>query len=165
MLAYLADPQHRTIMLTPDAMPLGIGFLAAHASKILGPEIRFKLLFAHPEHLIEKLKHTKPDFLGVTNYCWSYALHSRMLRYARGLYPDLLTVMDGPNIPLDHEDEEHRLRQTPGLDVYVLNEGEQAFAALLTRYHECGLQKARLLREALPSAMFVDPVSREVRSD
>jgi radical SAM superfamily enzyme YgiQ (UPF0313 family) len=161
MLVYLCDLRHKTITLTPDAMPLGIGFLAAYASKVMGSDLQVKL-FAYPEHLIEALKHTRPDVLGMSNYCWNYALHCRMLRYAKGLYPDILTVMGGPNISLDPEGEEHRIRQTPCLDVYVLNEGEPALASLLTRYHDAGLQKSRLLREALPSAVFVDPKSGEM---
>lgn len=161
MLVYLCDLRHKTITLTPDAMPLGIGFLAAYAAKVLGTDLQVKL-FAYPEHLIEALTHARPDVLGMSNYCWNYALHCRMLRYAKDLYPDLLTVMGGPNISLDAEGEEHRIRNTPGLDVYVLNEGEQAFAGLLTRYHEAGQQKSKLLREPILGAAFVDPASGEV---
>ena len=161
MLVYLADLRHKTITLSPDAIPLAIGYLAAHGTKVLGPEIQFKL-FVYPEHLLEELKHTKPDVLAVANYCWGYALHCRFLHYAQGLYPDLLTVMGGPNISLDPEGEEARLRQTPGLDVYIIGEGEQAFVSLLSRYLDSGLDKARLFQKPLLSAIFIAPDSGQV---
>ena len=48
MLVYLADLRYTTISVSPDTMPLGIGFLASYASKILGKDVEFKL-FAYPE--------------------------------------------------------------------------------------------------------------------
>ena len=60
MLIYLADLRYTTITVSPDTMPLGIGFLAAYAKKILGADVEFKL-FAYPEHLMEELRRTKPD--------------------------------------------------------------------------------------------------------
>lgn len=161
MLVYLADLRHNTITLTPDAMPLSIGFLAAYGSKMLGPDVQFKL-FADAEHLLEELGHTKPDVLAVTNYCWNYQLQCRTLRHVRGLYPDVLTVMGGPNISLSPEGEEARLRQTPGLDLYVVNEGDESFVDMLSRYLDSGLRKSRLFQEPLPSAIFVDPDSGQV---
>ena len=161
MLIYLADLRYTTISLSPDTMPLGIGFLAAYAKKVLGEGVEFKL-FAYAEHLMEELRQTRPDVLGVTNYCWSYALHTRMLQYARGLYPDILTVMGGPNIALDQAGREDRLKQTTGLDIYVIDEGEEAFTGLLERYDDAGLDKMRLFQEALPSSVFADPAGGQV---
>ena len=51
MLIYLADLRYTTISLSPDTMPLGIGFLGAYAKKVLGKGVEFKL-FAYPEHLM-----------------------------------------------------------------------------------------------------------------
>ena len=161
MLVYLADLRHRTITMTPDAMPLGIGFLASFGSKALGGDVRFKL-FAYAEHLEEELRQARPDVLGITNYCWNYALSCRMLRFARGLYADLLTVMGGPNMALDHEGEERVLRQTPCLDAYVINEGEEAFASAIGRYIDAGMDKGRLFQEPLSSSIFVDPDGSDV---
>lgn len=161
MLVYLCDLRHRTITLTPDAMPLGIGFLAAYAAKVMGAEVEVRL-FAYAEDLEEALRHARPDVLGMTNYCWNYALQCRMLGHAKALYPDLLTVMGGPNISLDLDAEERRLRQTPGLDVYVLHEGEQAFADLLVRYDKAGLDKTKLYQDPISSAIFVDPASHQI---
>lgn len=161
MLVFLADLRHDTLGLSPECTPLGIGYLASYSRHVLGPEVQFKL-FAYPQQLIQELRHTKPDMLGVTNYCWNYALHCRILRYARGLYPDLLTVMGGPNMPLDHKGEEAYLRRTPCLDLYVINEGEQAFASLLDRCLDSGLNRTRLFQKPILSSIFVDPDSAQV---
>ena len=161
MLVYLADLRYTTISVSPDTMPLGIGFLAAYANKILGNEIQVKL-FAYPDHLMEALKDARPDVLGVTNYCWSYALHSRMLKYARGLYPGILTIMGGPNIALDQIGRERRLKQTDALDVYVVDEGEEAFATLLSNYLASDLKKDRLFSQPQISSMFSDPQGTDI---
>ena len=152
MLVYLADLRYTTISVSPDTMPLGIGFLASYARKILGEDVEFKL-FAYPEKLIAALNEAKPDVLGVTNYCWSYSLSSRILEYARNRYPDLLTIMGGPNIALDQQGRINRFESTPGLDIYLIDEGEEAFANVLSRFSDSGLQKKLLFKDPLLSSV------------
>jgi len=161
LLVYLVDLRHKTITLTPDASPLGIGFLGASAIQAFGTEVQVKL-FAYPEHLFEELKHTRPDVLAVTNYCWNYALQCHTLRYARSLYPELLTLMGGPNIALDHEGQETLIRKTPCLDLYVIDEGEAPFVSVLSRYLDSGQKKAGLFTEPIPSSIFIDQDSLQV---
>lgn len=161
MLVYLADLRHKTITLTPDAMPLSIGYLAAYGIKTFGKEAQFKM-FTDADELLAELKQTRPNVLAMTNYIWNYALHCHILRHARALYPDMLTVMGGPNIPLTHEGEEERLRGTPGLDIHIINEGEDAFINLVSRYMDAGLDKSRIYKESLSSCIFVDPASDDL---
>ena len=163
MKIWLADLSYNTVTKSVDAFPLGIGMLASYLKAYLdtpqGLEIE---LFRDPNELRDALQHCAPDVLGVSNYVWNFRLSLEFARYAKELHPNILTVMGGPNFPLDAASQEKMLRdEMPEVDLYVIGntyEGEVAFLEAMQRYSDSGLCKD-VLQDAIPGCLVVDRAS------
>ena len=70
---YLADLVHD---FRPNhfCTPLGVGFVAEYVRSIYGPEVDIRL-FKSPGALIEALKESPPDMVGLSNYSWNYEIN------------------------------------------------------------------------------------------
>ncbi len=105
--------------------PLGLGYLAAYASKYVGGIDFF--IAREVQELIE----AKPDLVGITYVTYNAsiaALHARMVKEALGVP----VICGGPHVStlttvLD-----------PAFDLAVLNEGEETFAELLRLFQAKG---------------------------
>lgn len=145
MLVYLADLTHTTITLSIDTFPLGIGYLAAYAKQNLPDEnIEFEL-FRYPDDFFDAMDRRAPDVIAVSNYCWNFQLGACAINYARKKNPKVLSVMGGPNFPVDHELQDTFLREQPQLDYYIMGDGEEPFLQILKKYIACGNDREKLL--------------------
>jgi hypothetical protein len=135
---YLGDLTYTTLSLATDAFPLNVGFVAAYASKVFGSEIDLKL-FKYVDDLENAINEAPPDILGMSNYPWNFNLGLEFFRMVRALSPQTLCVMGGPNIPLEDEGRERFIKRNSLIDFYAYLEGEEAFAALVKRAMETGL--------------------------
>src|SRR3982750_25884 len=100
---YLADLRHNYGGVpSTDCMPLGAGYMKAG----VGP--RLAAIESHP-----------PDVIMVSNYVWNEALSRFCLRRARQANPAVLTVMGGPNIPVEIERQRAFMAGRPEIDLYV----------------------------------------------
>ena len=66
-------------------------------------------------------------------------------------YPDIVTVVGGPNFPTDLEEQKQYLETRPWIDFYIVKEGEHAFSELVKSL----MKKAKIddLRN-LPNLVF-----------
>ena len=62
----------------------------------------------------------------------------------RTVSPNTLCVMGGPNIPLDDEERTAFVKRNPLIDFYAYLEGEEAFAGLILRAFEVGLDREEM---------------------
>ena len=157
---YLGDLTYTTLSLATDAFPLNVGFIAAYAEKTFGKEIDLKL-FKYVEDLEQAIHVRPPDILGLSNYPWNFNLGLEFFRMTRAVSPQTICVMGGPNLP--HEDEARSLfvKRNPLIDFYAYLEGEEAFAALVARALETGVDREKM--KATPIDGFVHRMSdREV---
>jgi len=148
MRIYLADLTHTTVTVSIDTFPLGIGYLAAYARHHLKSDLDFEL-FRYPDDAFDRVEQSPPDVIGVSNYCWNMELGACLLEYARSKNPNVLTVMGGPNFPVDEELQAHFLRRLPQLDYYIVGDGEASFAHLLERFEANGRNREKLRAEFL----------------
>ncbi len=146
---WLADLSYNTITKSVDAFPLGIGTLAtyaqAHLKAEMPPEIE---LFNDPFELREALEKDAPDVLGFSNFMWNFRLSLEFARYAKSLHAEIITVMGGPNFPLDIPSQDRLVREDLNdIDVYVVGntyEGEVAFLECLQRLEDADGDPAAL---------------------
>ena len=140
---YLGDLTYTTLSLATDAFPLNIGFIAAYTQKIFGNQIDLKL-FKYVGDLENAINENPPDILGLSNYPWNFNLGLEFFRMIRELSPRTIRVMGGPNIPQEDEDRMHFIKCNPLIDFYAYLEGEEAFAALVARAIETGLDRGKM---------------------
>jgi radical SAM superfamily enzyme YgiQ (UPF0313 family) len=156
MKIYLADLTYTTLSLATDAFPLNIGFVAAYADKEFGKDIELRL-FKYVDDLEQAIQESPPDILGMSNYPWNFSLGLEFFRIARAVSPRTLCVMGGPNIPLEEEARTEFAKHNPLIDFYAYLEGEGAFAELLRRASDAGLDREKM--KASPVDGFVHRIS------
>jgi radical SAM superfamily enzyme YgiQ (UPF0313 family) len=161
MRIYLADLTHNLLTISSDVYPMAIANLAtyvrAHLEGMEDAEIR---LFREPQELKAALDDSPPDILGVSNYSWNHELSYQFVEYARRGNPGLLTLMGGPNWPLDPSVQESFVRGMPALDVYIAGptyEGERAFLNLVRRYKETGERREGVFEAPIDGSFYIHP--------
>jgi radical SAM superfamily enzyme YgiQ (UPF0313 family) len=153
---FLGDLTYTTLSLATDAFPLNIGFIAAYAEKTFGKEIELRL-FKYVEDLEQAIHEQPPDILGLSNYPWNFSLGLEFFRMIRAVSPQTICVMGGPNIPLDEQARTQFVKRNPLIDFYAYLEGEEAFAALVARALETGLDREKM--KSTPIDGFVHRLS------
>ena len=163
MRVYLADLGHNQLTLSSDIYPIGVANLAAYLTAYLKSPSALEIrIFREPQDLKTALDAALPDVLGLSSYSWNHNLSLSFARYVRSRSPKILTLMGGPNFPLDVTVQEQFLRGMPEIDVAVRGptyEGERAFLNLMQRWVDVGGSKEGLFEEAVDGNMWIDPRS------
>ena len=155
-LVYLADLRyHYSGVLANDTFPLGVGYMKAIIDRDL-PEVESRL-FAYPERLAQTLHSRPPDVLMVSNYVWNEQLSFHLLKSAKRINPNTLTVMGGPNISLEPHRQIKYFSEHPELDVYVLGEGDFLARDLIQLFMDSGMSVNSLGAKELPSSIYRRP--------
>lgn len=127
---YLGDLTYETIIVSTEAFPLNIGFIAAYCKKQFGDLVDITL-FKYIKDLEKAIRDFPPDILGLSNYCWNHRIGLEMFRILSKCNPAGLRVMGGPNFPLDLVSQDQFLKEHPEIDIYVPIEGETGFANVI----------------------------------
>ncbi|WP_371225801.1 B12-binding domain-containing radical SAM protein [Roseovarius sp. 2305UL8-3] len=155
MKIWISDLAYSKTTQSVDAFPLGAGTLATYLTAKLQVATGLDIeIFRDPDELRNRLLDDAPDVLGVSNYMWNYRLSLEFARFAKSLHPDIVTVMGGPNFPLDQTSQLARFRDDmPSIDVYVLGntyEGEVALTECLQRFVDNGRDA---LHDSIPGCL------------
>lgn len=139
-----------------NAIPYGIGCVAAYALQQLGDQVEVKL-FKYPANLAEVWTQTVPQVVCFSNYVWNSRLAYAFAERLKQRYPDRTVIFGGPNFPLETLAQEAFLRKHPSIDFYIGREGEVGLAALLQALLACGWDVARLkaARPRLPNCHYL----------
>src|SRR3989344_620579 len=124
---YLADLTYDTVTLSTETMPLNVGYIASYCIKRFGKDVDITL-FKYIEKLDKAIQQSPPDILGIGNYCWSKNVGLELFRMLRIKNPNALTVMGGPNFPIDIPSQEKFLEKYSEVDIYVPYDGEIGFS-------------------------------------
>ncbi len=143
---WLADPCHQ--QQVNRYFPLGIGYVAGYAQKVFGDRFFFRL-FTDPDRFIRQCDEGKPLVAGMRNDVTKSRLSYELLAHLKKLHPDSITVMGGPDYPLEPEKQTEYLKARPLLDFYVFKDGEIPFSELLKRLLEFHFDAAELKRSRI----------------
>src|SRR5690349_5333812 len=158
---YLADLRYNySGVLANDCMPLGVAYMKAVMDRDL-PEVQSRL-FAYPDRLWDALREKQPDVLMVSNYLWNEALSFHFAKLAKKIWPDILVVMGGPNIPIEEFRQLDYFNQHPEIDVYVLGEGDFLAAEVIRRYLDAGMSIQKMGAGEVPSSIYRRPDGKAV---
>ena len=155
VLVYLANFTHDPFKTNVDDMPLAIGSIAAYLGAKFPDELEIRLFRFSPE-FERALQDRRPDVVGFSNYCWNSRLNAAWVHNVKMDDPRVLTIMGGPNYPLDPGRQTEFLKDLEGLDIYIRNEAEPATKALMEHFLDCDLDIGRLKERELPNASWVD---------
>lgn len=160
---YLGDLRYNFAgILANDCMPLGIAYMKAVMDQENSRDEIDSRLFAYPDRLLDALVEAPPQILMLSNYVWNEGLSHEFFRIAKQINPNVLTVMGGPNIPLETERQAEYLERHPEIDVYALGEADFQANAIAQRFIDAGLSIDRLGRNGLTSAVYRDPEGQAV---
>ena len=114
-------------------VPLNIGYIGAYAKKLFNKDINITL-FKDAGLMLEKLKSTKPDIVGMSFYYWNTNLNYYVVNKIRELYnKDVIIAFGGPSIDNIQEEHERLFKRFPEVDLFIQGEGELGFAKLIER--------------------------------
>ncbi len=150
---YLADLTYTTLSLATEAFPLNIGYVGAYARHKFGDRIEVQL-FKYLDDLDQAIRRDPPDILGMSNYPWNFHAGLQFFELARSIRPETLCVMGGPNIPLEETSRDEFMRKYPLIDLYVYLEGEEAFANILERALEVGVDREKIKSKPVDGSLF-----------
>jgi radical SAM superfamily enzyme YgiQ (UPF0313 family) len=129
----LGDPHHAVGVKNVAMMPIGIGYIGSYTRALLGAGNVEISLLVEPDEIIAKIKTGKPDVVALSNYCWNTELSGLILKIAKKTLPNVICVAGGPDFPLKTERRLEYLEKRKQIDFYAYQEGEGAFANLMSR--------------------------------
>lgn len=116
-------------------VPLNIGYIGAYTKKLFDKDVNITL-FKDANAMLEKLKTTKPDVVGMSFYYWNTNLNDYVVKKLRELYnKDVVIAYGGPSIDSIREEHEKLFTRFPEVDLFIHGEGEGelGFAKLIER--------------------------------
>ena len=139
--AETSEPKLKTLLLqlpvpnNPRAnIPLAAGYLKAYAQQEgLLDQVSIEIMprgvadAGGDAVIVDEIVARRPDVLGVSLYTWNSERTLHLVASARAALPDLFVIVGGPEVQRDN----NWILEHPVVDVAVLGEGEQTFAALL----------------------------------
>jgi radical SAM superfamily enzyme YgiQ (UPF0313 family) len=151
-----ADLTHTGVTVEANNIPLAVGYIAAYAKTRLGPAIDARL-FKYPAALSRFLLQQTPTMACFTNYMWNERLSCTYAREIKRRHPKTITVMGGPNYPVDGPEQQMYLERHPEIDFFVDGEGELAFVELFEALEAVDFDALRLKENGarVPSVHYV----------
>lgn len=144
---WMADLTHDHGTLGCDTFPLGVGCVACYAETQFNFDTPIRV-FRYPRVMARELAEQGcPDIVGFSNYIWNCRLGLAYAKRLKEIRPDVITVMGGPNYPLDKSEQERFLRENPQIDYVVMYEGEVVFSQLIGAINELGHDKDAVLNK------------------
>ncbi len=153
MRIYIADLCYLHDWDNNQPLPLNVAYVTAYL-KQKNPDVSIEI-FKDPRFLIDRIDDDPPDILALSHYDWNANLDLTVLRHAKKIHPQILTVMGGPNFEADDPKWiKTFFSQRPELDLYITGEGEWSFARLIELLDSHGGELGRVPVEDWPSSYF-----------
>lgn len=160
---YLGDLRHNhSGVLATDCMPLNVAYIKAVMDRDV-PEAESSI-YAYPDRLLRDMQAAPPDILMLSNYVWNEALSRHFFELGKKLNPKMLTVMGGPNIPLEPERRMAYFDGCRNLDIYALGEGDFLASEIVKQYLGAGASVEALLDGHIPSSVYRRPAGEIVHT-
>ena len=117
--------------------PLGISYVAS-AFEQAGAEVKiidYIISRYTPEKLKRELAEFQPQVLGSTSVTMNFTAAADIVRTAKKIDPNLITMMGGPHVSFDVI---NTLTTFPEIDLLVIGEGEKTIAELVNHFQGQG---------------------------
>ena len=129
-LNYFNRHTYRTTLV-----PLNIGYIAPYIHKKFAGSVELSL-HKDPKTFLEDVMGVDPDIVGMSFYYWNTNLNKEITARIRGQYGNKpVVVWGGPSVDSNRSELAHLFERFPGVDAYIINEGELGFAAIVEAPH------------------------------
>ena len=145
---FLADLTYDTVAISTESMPLNVGYIASYCKSIFGSKVEIKI-FKYIDKLDEAIRQDPPDILAMSNYVWNSNLGNEFLKQMKNIKQNTITVMGGPNFPMDIPSQKSFMENHPDLDFYVPVEGEVGFCNIIKTILECEFDVKKILETSI----------------
>ena len=160
---YLCDITYDTIIHVSDTIPINIGYVGSYIKKIFGDKVEVEL-FKYPEDILDKLKESPPDMIGLSNYSWNSNLSEYIASAAKTVNPNVITVQGGTNFPYDEFSQKEFLINRPSTDVYTILEGEKSCVGVVQRIFDVDKDLSLFFDTAIDGCIFIKPETRNSKN-
>lgn len=150
---WLCDLTHTQQTVASEAMPLGIGMIAAYCLEKFGKRADFKI-FKKPDDLIKNFLAKPPQIISFSNNIWNADLGYSLAKEIKKLAPEVVVVFGGPNYPIETDEQKKFLKQRPAIDFYIFGEGEESFYQLAKTLIENNCNIAKTKKAPLPNCHY-----------
>lgn len=158
LTVYLGDLRYYT---AGTCFPLGLGFLVAYVRQQLGRAVDIHM-FIEPGELIDAIRNSPPDILGLANYTWNRNINTQVLSCAKSVSPRIMTLMGGPCFARDDRPWlESFFSRNADLDFYIAGSGELALEEVLRLALAAGGMVESVKEGAFPGLFYRE--GREIR--
>ena len=159
---YLGDLGYFNDYNFSQPTPLNVGYIGEYLQlQIPGVSVE---LFKNPVEMLERIRHSPPQILGLSHYQWNSNLNLKVIEAAKSAQPDVVSVLGGPQFDATNPlwiAEFFSAR--PNVDFHIEREGEVTFSELVKSLINAGLDKTQLDQSLWPSTLFsFDHQSRTV---
>lgn len=148
IIIYLADLTYDTVAISTESMPLNVGYVASYCKSKFGENVEIKI-FKYIDKLDKAIRKNPPDILAMSNYVWNSNLGNEFLKLMKSIKQNTITVMGGPNFPMDLPSQKSFMNDRPDLDFYVPIEGEVGFCNLVEKVLEFNLDINKILETSI----------------
>ena len=151
MKIYLGDLFHTWTKGGIWTIPLNIGYVGSYTKKKFEEEnIECEIkLFKDANVLLNKIKESPPDIVGLGYFVWNENLNNFVADYIKENFPKILVVGGGPrftNINANLKGAKDFFSKNKTCDIFVVNQGEKGFYKVAKKFydfnHEIPLLKA-----------------------
>jgi len=150
---WLCDLTHTQQTIASEAMPLGIGMIAAYCQEKFGKKINFKI-FKKPDDLIKNFLAKPPRMIGFSNNLWNSDLSYQLAKEIKNLSPLTIIVFGGPNYPIEAGEREKFMKERKEIDFYIFGEGEESFYQLLKNLAKNNFNAVKTKEARLPNCHY-----------
>jgi radical SAM superfamily enzyme YgiQ (UPF0313 family) len=150
---WLCDLTHTQQTIASEAMPLGIGMIAAYCQEKFGKKINFRI-FKKPDDLIKNFLTKPPRVIGFSNNLWNSDLSYQLAKEIKRLFPSTIIVFGGPNYPIEPDEREEFMKERKEIDFYIFGEGEESFYQLVKNLTENNFDIVNAKKVRLPNCYY-----------
>ena len=140
MKIFLADLFHTWTKGGIWTIPLNIGYVGSYTKKKFKEEnIECEIkLFKDANVLLDKIKESPPDIVGLGYFVWNENLNNFVADYIKENFPKILVVGGGPrftNINANFKGAQDFFSKNKTCDIFVVNQGEKGFYKVAKKFY------------------------------
>ncbi len=158
MKIYLGDLFHTWTKGGIWTIPLNIGYVGSYTKKKFDEdniECEIKL-FKDANVLLDKIKESPPDVVGLGYFVWNENLNNFVADYIKEHYPKILVVGGGPrftNINANLKGAKDFFSKNKTCDIFVVNQGEKGFYKVAKKFYDLNHEIPLLKSSEIPGCL------------
>ena len=156
----LCDFNHTMMGVHNEVMPLGIGHIGSFIMQNYPGMVDIRL-YKFVDEFLDDIKIFKPDLMGLALYSWNTKLNLHIARHTKNIFPELIVIGGGPNIPSSRDETLRFFNKHPFVDIIIDKDGEIPCSQIVQRIlHDDNREE--LIHSNIPGTSMFDQNNNEL---